>query len=137
MKCSLPKLFADRIYSFLDQGKIAEEGTAQAFFTNPQTKRAQEFLNVFDFSQFWLISIKEILMKLFKPLLTVLALAFALIFVTACSSGGNAGSSSGKTTAKLAQSMKSKKAVSYESPCLEIKNRLVTLTMTVLTKVRY
>lgn len=41
---------ADRII-FLDQGKIAE-GTAQAFFTNPQTKRAQEFLNVFDFSQF-------------------------------------------------------------------------------------
>ena len=34
---------ADRII-FLDQGKIAEEGTAQAFFTNPQTKRAQEFL---------------------------------------------------------------------------------------------
>lgn len=39
-------------------------------------------------------------MKLFKPLLTVLALAFALIFITACSSGGSAGSSSGKTTAK-------------------------------------
>ncbi|VQU27849.1 ABC transporter substrate binding lipoprotein-amino acid transport [Streptococcus pneumoniae] len=39
-------------------------------------------------------------MKLFKPLLTVLALAFALIFITACRSGGNAGSSSGKTTAK-------------------------------------
>lgn len=89
---------ADRII-FLDQGKIAEEGTAQAFFTNPQTKRAQEFLNVFDFSQFGSY-IKEILMKLFKPLLTVLALAFALIFITACSSGGNAGSSSGKTTAK-------------------------------------
>ena len=42
---------ADRII-FLDQGKIAEEGTAQDFFTNPKTKRAQEFLNVFDFSQF-------------------------------------------------------------------------------------
>ncbi|CIS89871.1 TPA: cysteine ABC transporter substrate-binding protein [Streptococcus pneumoniae] len=39
-------------------------------------------------------------MKLFKPLLTVLALAFALIFITACSSGGNAGPSFGKTTAK-------------------------------------
>ena len=37
---------ADRII-FLDQGKIAEEGTAQEFFTNPKTKRAQEFLNVF------------------------------------------------------------------------------------------
>ena len=42
---------ADRII-FLDQGKIAEEGTSQDFFTNPKTKRAQEFLNVFDFSQF-------------------------------------------------------------------------------------
>lgn len=40
-------------------------------------------------------------MKLFKPLLTVLALAFALIFVTACSSGGNAGAPSGKTTSTL------------------------------------
>ena len=39
-------------------------------------------------------------MKIIKPILTVFALAFALIFVTACSSGGNAGSSSGKTTAK-------------------------------------
>lgn len=74
-------------------------------------------------------------MKLIKPLLTLLALAFALIFVTACSTGGNAGSSSGKTTAKLALSMTSKKAVSYESPYLETKNPLVTLTMTVLTKV--
>lgn len=59
-------------------------------------------------------------MKLFKPLLTVLALAFALIFITACSSGGNAGSSSGKQLPKLALSMKSK-AVNCESPCLEIK----------------
>ena len=39
-------------------------------------------------------------MKLLKSLLTVFALAFALIFVTACGSGGNATSSSGKTTAK-------------------------------------
>ena len=37
---------------FLDQGQIAEEGDAHSFFTNPKTKRAQEFLNVFDFSQF-------------------------------------------------------------------------------------
>ena len=29
-----------------------EEGDAHSFFTNPKTKRAQEFLNVFDFSQF-------------------------------------------------------------------------------------
>lgn len=42
---------ADRII-FLDQGQIAEEGDAHSFFTNPKTKRAQEFLNVFDFSQF-------------------------------------------------------------------------------------
>ena len=42
---------ADRII-FLDQGKIAVEGSAHSFFTNPQTQRAQEFLNVFDFSQF-------------------------------------------------------------------------------------
>lgn len=74
-------------------------------------------------------------MKLLKPLLTVLALAFALIFITACSSGGNAGSSSGKTTAKARTIDEIKKAVNYESPYLEIKNRLVTLTMTVLTKV--
>ena len=42
---------ADRII-FLDQGQIAEEGDAHSFFTNPTTKSAQEFLNVFDFSQF-------------------------------------------------------------------------------------
>ena len=42
---------ADRII-VLDQGQIAEEGDAHSFFTNPKTKRAQEFLNVFDFSQF-------------------------------------------------------------------------------------
>ena len=42
---------ADRII-FLDQGQIAEEGDAQSFFPNPKTNRAQEFLNVFDFSQF-------------------------------------------------------------------------------------
>lgn len=42
---------ADRII-FLDQGQITEEGDAYSFFTNPKTKRAQEFLNVFDFSQF-------------------------------------------------------------------------------------
>ena len=42
---------ADRII-FLDQGQIAEEGDAHSFFTNPKTKRAQEFLNVFDFNQF-------------------------------------------------------------------------------------
>ena len=40
-----------------------------------------------------------------------------------------------KPLQRLAQSMKSKKAVNYESPYLETKNRLVMLTMTVLTKV--
>lgn len=74
-------------------------------------------------------------MKLFKQLLTVLALAFALIFVTACSSGGNGGPSSGKTTAKARTIDEIKKAVNCESPYLEIRNRLVTLIMTVLTKV--
>ena len=39
-------------------------------------------------------------MKIIKPILTVFALAFALIFVTACSSGGSSDASSGKTTAK-------------------------------------
>ena len=77
-------------------------------------------------------------MKLFKPLLTVLALAFALIFVTACSSGGNAGSSSGKTTAKARTIDEiKKKRWNCESPYLEIRNLLVTLTMTVLTRLRY
>ena len=42
---------SDRVI-FMDKGVIAEEGTAQEFFTYPQTKRAQEFLNVFDFRQF-------------------------------------------------------------------------------------
>lgn len=39
-------------------------------------------------------------MKLLKPILTVFALAFALIFVTACSSSGSSDASSGKKTAK-------------------------------------
>ena len=42
---------ADRII-FMDKGVIAEEGTAEEFFNHPKTQRAQEFLNVFDFSQF-------------------------------------------------------------------------------------
>ena len=45
------RAIADRII-FMDQGVIAEEGTAEEFFNHPKTKRAQEFLNVFDFSQF-------------------------------------------------------------------------------------
>ena len=42
---------ADRII-FLDQGKIAEEGSAHSCFTNPQTPRGQEMLTGFDFSPF-------------------------------------------------------------------------------------
>ena len=45
------RAIADRII-FMNQGVIAEEGTAEEFFNHPKTKRAQEFLNVFDFSQF-------------------------------------------------------------------------------------
>ena len=35
---------ADRIL-FMDNGSILEENTPEEFFTNPQTKRAQDFLN--------------------------------------------------------------------------------------------
>lgn len=73
-------------------------------------------------------------MKLLKPLLTVFALAFALIFVTACSSGGSSDTSSGKATAKARTIDEIKKAVSYESPYLETKNHSVMLTTTVPTK---
>lgn len=45
------RAIADRII-FMDQGVIAEEGSAEEFFSHPKTQRAQEFLNVFDFSQF-------------------------------------------------------------------------------------
>ena len=45
------RAIADRII-FMDKGVIAEEGTAEEFFNHPKTQRAQEFLNVFDFSQF-------------------------------------------------------------------------------------
>lgn len=73
-------------------------------------------------------------MKLLKPILTVFALAFALIFVTACSSGGSSDASSGKTTAKARTIDEIKKAVSFESRYLETKNHLAMLTTTVLTK---
>ena len=45
------RAIADRII-FMDKGVITEEGTAEEFFNQPKTQRAQEFLNVFDFSQF-------------------------------------------------------------------------------------
>lgn len=44
------RAIADRII-FMDKGKIIEEATPEAFFTNPKTERARDFLNVFDFSQ--------------------------------------------------------------------------------------
>lgn len=44
------RAIADRII-FMDQGKIIEEASAEVFFTSPQTERARDFLNVFDFSQ--------------------------------------------------------------------------------------
>lgn len=73
-------------------------------------------------------------MKLLKPILTVFALAFALIFVTACSSSGSSDASSGKKPPRPALSTKSKKAVSFESRYLVTKNHLVMLTTTVPTK---
>lgn len=45
------RAIADRVI-FMDKGVITEEGTAEEFFNHPKTQRAQEFLNVFDFSQF-------------------------------------------------------------------------------------
>lgn len=39
---------ANRIV-FMDQGKIIEVADPEAFFTNPQTERAKQFLTVFDF----------------------------------------------------------------------------------------
>lgn len=43
------KAIADRII-FIDEGKIVEENEPKAFFTNPETKRAKQFLNLFDFN---------------------------------------------------------------------------------------
>lgn len=42
------KRVADRIV-FMDQGKIVEMAEPEAFFNNPQTERAKQFLTVFDF----------------------------------------------------------------------------------------
>lgn len=41
---------ADRIL-FIDQGSIIEENTPQAFFENPKTARAKQFLNIFNFEE--------------------------------------------------------------------------------------
>lgn len=42
------RAIADRII-FLDEGKIIEEAHPETFFTNPKTKRAKQFLNLFKF----------------------------------------------------------------------------------------
>lgn len=42
------RAIADRII-FLDGGSIVEESDPDTFFTNPQTERAKQFLNIFDF----------------------------------------------------------------------------------------
>lgn len=45
---SFARAVADRII-FVDQGKIVEEGTPEAFFTNPKSERAKQFLHTFEF----------------------------------------------------------------------------------------
>ena len=42
------RAIADRII-FLDEGKIIEEADPETFFTNPKSKRAKQFLNLFKF----------------------------------------------------------------------------------------
>ena len=44
------RAIADHIL-FLDKGKVIEASTPEAFFTLPQTQRAQEFLNTFTFEK--------------------------------------------------------------------------------------
>lgn len=45
---SFARRVANRIV-FMDQGKIVEMAEPEAFFTDPQTERAKQFLTVFDF----------------------------------------------------------------------------------------
>lgn len=42
------KAVADRVI-FMDKGCIVEENTPEAFFSNPQTERAKQFLNTFEY----------------------------------------------------------------------------------------
>jgi polar amino acid transport system ATP-binding protein len=42
------KLVADEVI-FMEQGNILEQASAEQFFSNPQTKRAQQFLNILQF----------------------------------------------------------------------------------------
>ena len=44
------RAIADRVL-FLDRGTVMEESTPEKFFSAPQTKRAQEFLNTFTFEK--------------------------------------------------------------------------------------
>jgi polar amino acid transport system ATP-binding protein len=41
---------ADRVI-FLDEGEIVEEEEPEKFFTQPETERAQRFLNTFKFEK--------------------------------------------------------------------------------------
>ena len=45
---SFARQVADRIV-FMDQGKIIEQNSPEAFFTQPQTERAQAFLNILNY----------------------------------------------------------------------------------------
>ncbi|HBD65299.1 MAG TPA: glutamine ABC transporter ATP-binding protein [Clostridiales bacterium] len=42
------RAIADRVV-FIDSGEIVEENTPSIFFTNPDTERARQFLNIFEF----------------------------------------------------------------------------------------
>jgi len=42
------RAIADRVV-FIDRGEIVEENTPSIFFTNPDTERARQFLNIFEF----------------------------------------------------------------------------------------
>lgn len=47
---SFAKAVADRVL-FLDEGIVVEENSAEEFFDNPQTERAQRFLDTFNFEK--------------------------------------------------------------------------------------
>ncbi len=42
------KLVADEVI-FMDKGSILEQAPVEQFFSNPQTERAQQFLNILQF----------------------------------------------------------------------------------------
>lgn len=47
---SFARAIADRII-FMDQGNVVEENTPDAFFTSPESERAQQFLQTFSFDK--------------------------------------------------------------------------------------